>query len=317
MIKIDENYTDYRDDTDGNYTCGKAIDAEDDESYEATPLKAALVNDIVGSFRAVYKKAFGNLDISNVPDNENVSDFLAALIKMVLDSPAFINNPTAPTQSQTDNSMKLATTQFVKSAITALIDSSPAALDTLKELADALGDDPNFATTMTNALAGKAPKSTALSDETESSTLPAITDTELTELLQMIRNFLKYVNNKKAPLASPALTGTPTAPTAAAGTNTGQIATAEFVYNAGYYVGKMLVQYPDEPTPVEAGLAGVWEDWSDRAVLYGVSQTPPPSFVDYYTKVGTSIASGAVPVVCYPKVGSDYQLYRFIAQPDA
>jgi hypothetical protein len=89
------------------------------------------------------------------------------------------------------------------------------------------------------------------------------------------------------------------------------------LFNYNPYVGKILVQYPDEPTPVEAGLAGIWEDWSDRAVLYGVSQTPPPSFVDYYTKVGTSIASGAVPVVCYHKAGSDYQLYRFIAQTDA
>lgn len=42
-------------------------------------------------------------------------------------------------------------------AVAALVNSSPAALDTLKELADALGDDPNFATTMTTALAGKQP----------------------------------------------------------------------------------------------------------------------------------------------------------------
>jgi hypothetical protein len=72
-------------------------------------------------------------------------------------------------------------------AITALINSSPATLDTLKELATALGNDPNFATTITNAL------------------------------------------SLKAPLASPALTGTPNAPTAAALTNNTQIATTAFV----------------------------------------------------------------------------------------
>lgn len=75
----------------------------------------------------------------------------------------------------------------IGNAISALVDSSPAALDTLNELAAALGDDPNFATTVTNALA------------------------------------------LKAPLASPALTGTPTAPTAPAGTNNTQIATTAFV----------------------------------------------------------------------------------------
>ncbi|HBJ6786847.1 TPA: tail fiber protein, partial [Salmonella enterica subsp. enterica serovar Carmel] len=65
--------------------------------------------------------------------------------------------PTAPTADQSSNDTQLATTAFVRSAIAALVDSSPGALDTLNELAAALGDDPNFATTMTNALAGKQP----------------------------------------------------------------------------------------------------------------------------------------------------------------
>lgn len=47
-------------------------------------------------------------------------------------------------------------------AIAALVDSSPDALNTLNELAAALGNDPNFATTMTNALAGKQPKDATL-----------------------------------------------------------------------------------------------------------------------------------------------------------
>jgi len=80
-----------------------------------------------------------------------------------------------------------ATISYVDTEIANLIDSAPGALDTLNELAAALGDDPNFATTVTNSLASKAP------------------------------------------LADPALTGTPTAPTAAASTNTTQIATTAFV----------------------------------------------------------------------------------------
>lgn len=74
-----------------------------------------------------------------------------------LSSPALTGIPTAPTAAQTVNNTQLATTAFVKSAIAALVASSPAALDTLNELAAALGNDPNFATTMTNALAGKQP----------------------------------------------------------------------------------------------------------------------------------------------------------------
>ncbi|SKC23416.1 Phage Tail Collar Domain [Kosakonia radicincitans] len=72
-------------------------------------------------------------------------------------SPTFTGTPKAPTAAQTANDTQLATTAFVKAAIAALVASSPAALDTLNELAAALGNDPNFATTMTNALAGKQP----------------------------------------------------------------------------------------------------------------------------------------------------------------
>lgn len=70
-------------------------------------------------------------------------------------SPTFTGTPKAPTAAAGNNSTQLANTAFVQAAIAALVASSPAALDTLNELAEALGNDPNFATTMTNALAGK------------------------------------------------------------------------------------------------------------------------------------------------------------------
>lgn len=112
-----------------------------------------------------------------------------AFVMGLLASPAFTGNPTAPTQAAADNSTRLATTAFAKgllastvltgtpvaptptagdrstrlattayvmSALDALIAAAPGALDTLNELAAALGNDPNFATTMTNLLAGKA-----------------------------------------------------------------------------------------------------------------------------------------------------------------
>ncbi|EOT4021261.1 phage tail protein [Escherichia coli] len=73
-------------------------------------------------------------------------------------SPTFTGTPKAPTAAAGNNSTQLANTAFVQAAIAALVASSPTALDTLNELAAALGNDPNFATTMTNALAGKMDK---------------------------------------------------------------------------------------------------------------------------------------------------------------
>ncbi|WP_105456056.1 phage tail protein [Escherichia coli] len=107
--------------------------------------------------------------------------------KAPIESPSLTGTPTAPTAAQGINSTQIANTAFVKAAITALINGAPGTLDTLKEIAAAINNDPNFSTTINNALA------------------------------------------LKAPLASPALTGIPTAPTAAQGTNNTQIATTAYV----------------------------------------------------------------------------------------
>ncbi|EHO2092123.1 phage tail protein [Escherichia coli] len=106
------------------------------------------------------------------------------------ESPTFTGTPKAPTPAAGNNTTQLATTAFVQAALTALINGAPATLDTLKEIAAAINNDPNFSTTINNALA------------------------------------------LKAPLSSPALTGTPTAPTAAQSVNNTQIATTAFVKSA-------------------------------------------------------------------------------------
>ncbi|MDL0002446.1 phage tail protein [Enterobacter roggenkampii] len=80
------------------------------------------------------------------------------------DSPTLTGTPTAPTAAQTVNNTQIATTAFVKSAVAGLVGSSPEALDTLNELAAALGNDPNFATTVMNALAGKQPLDATLTN---------------------------------------------------------------------------------------------------------------------------------------------------------
>ncbi|MHA4978031.1 phage tail protein [Pseudomonas extremorientalis] len=90
-----------------------------------------------------------------------------------LASPALSGVPKAPTPAVGANNDQIANTEFVQAAIAGLVNSAPGALDTLKELADALGQDPNFATTINNALAAKAPlNSPLLSGKPKAPTAP-------------------------------------------------------------------------------------------------------------------------------------------------
>ena len=84
--------------------------------------------------------------------------------KAGLNSPALTGTPSAPTASSGTNTTQIASTAFVQGAIAALIDAAPGALNTLNELAAALGDDPNFASTVTNGLAGKLAAGSNLAD---------------------------------------------------------------------------------------------------------------------------------------------------------
>ncbi|BEB20140.1 phage tail protein [Escherichia coli] len=101
--------------------------------------------------------------INNDPNfSTTINNALA--LKAPLSSPVLTGTPTAPTAAQSVNNTQIATTAFVKSAIAGMVGSAPAALDTLNELAAALGNDPNFATTMLNALAGKQPLDNTLTN---------------------------------------------------------------------------------------------------------------------------------------------------------
>ncbi|MFJ5392743.1 phage tail protein [Pectobacterium sp. CHL-2024] len=119
-------------------------------------------------------------------------------------SPALTGKPTAPTAAQASNDTQLATTAFVKAAIAALVNGSPGALDTLQELAAALGNDPNFSTTVLNAIADVTNKQNAHATAADP-------------------------HPQYAPKASPALTGKPTAPTATQASNDTQLANTAFV----------------------------------------------------------------------------------------
>ena len=143
-----------------------------------------IVDDLKGSNASTTEKGLVQL----CSDTDNDSEELAATPKAVkavmdetktkapLDSPAFTGTPTTPTPPDDAVGLEMANAAFVRKLLAALVDSSPEALDTLNELAAALGNDPNFATTITNALAGKQPLNdvlTAVSQITpEENTLP-------------------------------------------------------------------------------------------------------------------------------------------------
>ncbi|EDX2467222.1 phage tail protein [Salmonella enterica] len=122
----------------------------------------------------------GLVQLCSATDND--SEALAATPKAVktvmdevkekasLNSPALAGTPTTPTPDLSATGREIANAAFVRALIAAQVGSVPETLDTLKELADALGNDPNFATTMTNALACKQPLSDVL---TSLSSLPA------------------------------------------------------------------------------------------------------------------------------------------------
>uniref|UniRef100_UPI000B7DE899 prophage tail fiber N-terminal domain-containing protein n=1 Tax=Escherichia coli TaxID=562 RepID=UPI000B7DE899 len=143
-----------------------------------------IVDDLKGSNASTTEKGLVQL----CSDTDNDSEELAATPKAVktvmdetktkapLDSPAFTGTPTTPTPPDDAAGLETANAAFVRKLLAALVGSSPETLDTLNELAAALGNDPNFATTVTNALAGKQPLNdvlTAVSQITpEENTLP-------------------------------------------------------------------------------------------------------------------------------------------------
>ena len=99
----------------------------------------------------------GNISCSGTVDGVDIATRDTLFGGLTSSSGVLSNGVTATTQSASDNSTKVATTAYTDTAIANLIDSSPSTLNTLNELASALGDDPNFATTVTNSIATKMP----------------------------------------------------------------------------------------------------------------------------------------------------------------
>ncbi|WP_225390861.1 prophage tail fiber N-terminal domain-containing protein [Escherichia coli] len=154
-----------------------------------------IVDDLKGSNASTTEKGLVQL----CSDTDNDSEELAATPKAVktvmdetktkapLDSPAFTGTPTTPTPPDDAAGLETANAAFVRKLLAALVDSSPEALDTLNELAAALGNDPEFATTIMNALAGKQPLNDVL--------------TAISELTQRADNLLCFNQDGNASLS--------------------------------------------------------------------------------------------------------------------
>ncbi|HCM1963619.1 TPA: prophage tail fiber N-terminal domain-containing protein [Salmonella enterica subsp. salamae serovar 56:l,v:z39] len=243
----------------------------------------------------------GIVQLSSATDSD--SEALAATPKAVkdvmsetqtkapLDSPAFTGTPTTPTPPDDAKGLQTANAEFVRKLIAALVGSVPESLDTLQELADALGNDPNFATTVLNKLAGKQPL-----DET----LTALSGKGADGLIEYIglRNTIDKAagalpaggtavaaNRLVSHSALPALTGT------TRGSDSGLIMGE--VYNNGYPTpygnilrltgtgdGEILIGWSGvngapAPAYIRSHRDTADAEWSEWAMLY-TSLNPPP-----------------------------------------
>ncbi|HAN6095491.1 TPA: hypothetical protein IFZ43_003526, partial [Escherichia coli] len=136
-----------------------------------TPVQQKVTGEsLIRNFTIIYSGIAQAAQITVPPQSWQVDLFPEINKKAPLDSPAFTGTPTTPTPPDDAVGLEMANAAFVRKLLAALVDSSPEALDTLSELAAALGNDPNFSATVINALAGKQPLNdllTAISELTQ------------------------------------------------------------------------------------------------------------------------------------------------------
>ncbi|EDT6459975.1 shikimate transporter [Salmonella enterica subsp. enterica] len=157
------------------------------------PIYAAKIIIFYGVNGHVYYNRYWTAGDGYLTGWENLKVNEASLRALIetrapLNSPALAGTPTTPTPDLSATGREIANAAFVRALIASLVDAVPETLNTLKELADALGNDPNFATTMTNALAGKQPLSDVL--------------TAISKLTQRADNLLYFNPDGEASLAA-------------------------------------------------------------------------------------------------------------------
>ena len=178
-----------------------------------------LKNDaVIGKFLTNYASATGVVSAT-----DNIVGAIGKLngndaLKAPLASPALTGTPVAPTAAADTNNFQIATTAFVKTAVTAVPNATTAVLGKI-QLAGELAGTADAPTLKNDAVIGKF-----LTNYASATGVVSATDNIVGAIGKLNGN-----DALKAPLASPALTGTPVAPTAAADTNNFQIATTAFV----------------------------------------------------------------------------------------
>jgi len=173
-------------------------------------LKANLAGPtFTGTVSGITKSMVGLGSVDNTADTAKPVSTAAQTaldLKAPLASPALTGVPTAPTAAAGTNTTQVATTAFVGTAVSNLVASAPSALDTLNELATALGNDANFSTTLTTNLGLKAPK--ADPTFTGTVTAPAIT---ATGLITASASGVAFTDGTQTKAGVPSITNIPTA----------------------------------------------------------------------------------------------------------
>ena len=195
----------------GSVTQGSVVGATITGSGLATNLNLVLPNATALGLGAVTNESKATM-FSNPAFTGTVSGVTATHVGLgnvtneskatMFSNPTFTGVPTAPTATAGTNTTQLATTAYVRTAVADLVGTVPGALDTLDELAAALGDDASFATTVTTSIGLKAPLES-----------PAFTGT-VTGITKTMIGLGNVLNETKATaFSSPTFTGTATIPT--------------------------------------------------------------------------------------------------------
>jgi len=139
------------------------------KAYVTSAVAAVDVSSQLASYLTTASAASTYLTISSA-SSTYLSQSSASTTYAPKASPALTGTPTAPTAAAGTNTTQIATTAYVVSAVANLVASAPAALDTLNELAAALGNDASFSTTVSNSIGGKLAKASNLSDLADAAT---------------------------------------------------------------------------------------------------------------------------------------------------
>jgi hypothetical protein len=157
---------------DGNATSVIAIGGDGvfaTKSYVTSAVAAVDVSSQLANYLTTATAASTYLTISSA-SSTYLTQSSASSTYAPLASPALTGSPTTPNVTAGDSSTKIANTSFVMTAVANLVASAPDALNTLNELATALGNDASFSTTISNSIGGKLAKASNLSDLTDVAT---------------------------------------------------------------------------------------------------------------------------------------------------